>query len=436
MAWRDDLLTASWRGVPFFVTSAKTSLGRRAEVHEYPAREDAYAEDLGRSARRYEIEGFVLGGDYVAQRQRLETALEAVGPGVLVHPYYGTITAQLVDAATITESDTEGGLARLSMTFTPAGEARPLTVLVSRDTSAELLDLTDELDEAMATDASAVMAILTEALSVYTAVVSAIDSVSFALMSAIGTVRGMIARVETVVATIARLSDQISELAALPGDLIRAVQSAIDDVMASIGAIGDALSDALGLVDDAREAARESLPAAASPLDDVSRAEALITVDRRLAAALTAWEPVVGTTVTRTAMRANQDALRRCILAARATSLVRAVVSGLEIDDQQQAEAIRSRVLSILSELLSETDLTDEASALVMDLKRSWIAAMLSVTSSAPDVRVVTPRVTVPALLLAYEELGDAARELEICRRNDIAHPGFVPALPVELLDG
>jgi prophage DNA circulation protein len=436
MAWRDDLLTASWRGVPFFVTAAKTSLGRRADVHEYPAREDAYVEDLGRLARRYVIDGFVIGPDYLTQRQDLEAALEEVGPGELVHPYCGTITAQLVGEATITESDSEGGLARVSMTFAPAGAARSLTVLVEENTAAALEEIADALDAAMVEDASAVMAILTEALRVYEAIVSAIDSVSFALMSAIGTVRGMIARVETVVATVGRLSDQIAELAALPGDLIGAVQDAIDDVMSAVGAIGEALADALGTSDDARASVRETLPAAASPLDDVSRADALVTVDRRLAAVLASWAPVTGTTVTRTAMRANQEALRRGILAARASSLVRAVAGGLQIADVAQADALRARVLEILSELQAETGLSDEASALVLDMRRAWIAAMRDVTSDAPSVRVVTPRVTVPSLLVAYEELGDAGRDLEVCRRNDIPHPGFVQgAAPVEIVD-
>ena len=52
-------LTASFRGVPFFVESSDISAGRRTVTHQYPQRDEPFTEDLGRAAREYELSAFV-----------------------------------------------------------------------------------------------------------------------------------------------------------------------------------------------------------------------------------------------------------------------------------------------------------------------------------------------------------------------------------------
>ena len=48
----EQLQKASFRGVPFEVTSASLTAGRRTVVHEYPQRDKPYVEDLGRASRK------------------------------------------------------------------------------------------------------------------------------------------------------------------------------------------------------------------------------------------------------------------------------------------------------------------------------------------------------------------------------------------------
>ncbi|MFX9939048.1 DNA circularization N-terminal domain-containing protein, partial [Acinetobacter baumannii] len=66
MTWRDQLRPASFRGVPFHVTQATGTFGRRSVTHEYPFRDLPYVEDLGRRARTLRIEALLLGEDYMA----------------------------------------------------------------------------------------------------------------------------------------------------------------------------------------------------------------------------------------------------------------------------------------------------------------------------------------------------------------------------------
>lgn len=137
MTWRNQLLSASFRGVAFKYRDAESSGGRRLVVHEYPTRDEPDTEDLGRKAREFTIEAYVLGDDYIAHRDRLVSALEEAGPGSLVHPYRGQISVVVRDFR-FTESTREGGLARFSISFVEAGKAFAPQILT--DTSLRLKD--------------------------------------------------------------------------------------------------------------------------------------------------------------------------------------------------------------------------------------------------------------------------------------------------------
>lgn len=84
-------LQASFRGAAFAVEEDAGAVGRRGRTHEYPFRDTPYDEDLGRRARRYAFKAFVIGDDADAQRDALIAAIEAKGPGQLVHPSLGRI---------------------------------------------------------------------------------------------------------------------------------------------------------------------------------------------------------------------------------------------------------------------------------------------------------------------------------------------------------
>ena len=116
MSWRDNLRPASFRGVPFFVEGADQQGGRRQAVHEFPQRDDVFVEDLGLRPHEFRIDGYVLGADYMAARDALIQAANEAGPGTLVHPYRGSLTVSCLDW-TMRESDREGGIAWVTLTF-------------------------------------------------------------------------------------------------------------------------------------------------------------------------------------------------------------------------------------------------------------------------------------------------------------------------------
>src|SRR6187549_894076 len=120
MSWRDDLtkveingrrmIAGSFRGAVFFVEDHTQTGGRRLVRDELPYADDPYVDDLGRKARDFGVRCYLIGDGYVAQRDALLDALEAQGPGTLVHPYRGVRTCA-VDAYTLNETRDDGGLA-------------------------------------------------------------------------------------------------------------------------------------------------------------------------------------------------------------------------------------------------------------------------------------------------------------------------------------
>lgn len=94
MAWKDNLLDASFRGAGFEVLRTRDKGERALVEHEYPYRPGAEVEDMGRKARRINLTAVFNGPQYEAGLARLVAALEESGPGELVHPVFGSVTVR------------------------------------------------------------------------------------------------------------------------------------------------------------------------------------------------------------------------------------------------------------------------------------------------------------------------------------------------------
>lgn len=121
MSWQDELRPASWRGVPFEVWHTDTQVGRRVAPHEYPFRDTAWVEDLGRGMRRLSVIGFLVGDDCLDQQERMVEAAELEGPGELVHPTLGLRQVSLVNLAAGSRHDL-GRVVELAFQFLEAGD--------------------------------------------------------------------------------------------------------------------------------------------------------------------------------------------------------------------------------------------------------------------------------------------------------------------------
>ncbi|EPB4200779.1 DNA circularization protein [Yersinia enterocolitica] len=114
--WSEHLHPASFRGIPFAVMTAEGVFGRRQAIHEYPYRDTAWIEDLGRATRRLTIRGFLIQSsglytapDVMTQRDSLIAACEMPDTGTLVHPTLGEMTVSIPESGLRLNEGAESG---------------------------------------------------------------------------------------------------------------------------------------------------------------------------------------------------------------------------------------------------------------------------------------------------------------------------------------
>jgi prophage DNA circulation protein len=159
-AWRKDLVPANFDNCYFHVEASSLGGGRRMVTHEFPKRDLPYSEDMGRRASEYSVRGYCIqfvmnsppssvapglsmlwSRDYRLARNRLQTRLDAGGPGTLWLP---TLAPQVVVCPRyrLTEEDRFGGYAAFDMQFVEygAGMQQP-----QQSTKAQLIAAANDL---------------------------------------------------------------------------------------------------------------------------------------------------------------------------------------------------------------------------------------------------------------------------------------------------
>lgn len=116
MSWDENLLDASFRGVPLDVMADRVDTPRAIASQGLPYSDGQDSEDMGRDARAISLRLAVFGPDYEARLQATVAALEQGGPGELMHPVYGNITA-LVARHTIDHEASTPDYAEIAVTF-------------------------------------------------------------------------------------------------------------------------------------------------------------------------------------------------------------------------------------------------------------------------------------------------------------------------------
>lgn len=111
------LLTASFRGIEFFVPDTSSEVGRRVAEHYFAGIDQSAYDDEGLHAERISIDGLYVGADYISHGKALKDAFEQAGEGTLIHPWWGAINVLLVEPATIKWSAKELRVVRFSANF-------------------------------------------------------------------------------------------------------------------------------------------------------------------------------------------------------------------------------------------------------------------------------------------------------------------------------
>jgi len=146
--WRARLVPASFSGIQFHVEQQSRNSGRRVALHEYPKRNDPYAEDMGKQAIRYQISGYLIGPDYHTRKAALVSALESSSGSALIDPYIGRPLVCICERYSVTEVRDRGGYCTLDMTFVEVG--KPGNVSAATNSASAVKDAASSARDAAA----------------------------------------------------------------------------------------------------------------------------------------------------------------------------------------------------------------------------------------------------------------------------------------------
>lgn len=404
MSWRDKLQKGSFRGAPFLWQKADAEVGRRTARHDYPLRDDAYFEDMGKVPREFTLEVFVLGPDYMDDRDALIAALEEPGPGTLVHPTMGTLSVQLAGKARISELTDEGGMARFTLPFVLAGENKLPSSYV--DTASVVESKSDAVLSTISNEfeANAAVSIAKSSFSLAEEFINTCKSAT----AKIAAVKSEVAKVQ---ADLARMKASLNELISAPYELAQAIQGLIT----SVTLLAEDPLPALDLYKDFFDFGSDGYDKSYTTRMERQEADGQEAVTSLVQVSAIASAASAMAVMDLSGV-AYQDALAiRDLIIDKIDAVLEMPIKG------SVSEGGYNRPTSA-----AEYGISDDIYNALSELR---LAVFNDISERGADLaRIIsyTPETTLPALVIAYKLYGDISKTDEIVSRNRIPHPGFV----------
>lgn len=399
--WVNRYRQGSFRGVAFRLRGHQKEGGRRVQEHEFPQQNKSRTEDLGRKLGRFTLDLYVIGEDYFQNRDALEAALNRSGPGELIHPYLGSFEVQAGDYI-LTETTEEGRVARFTVKFSEAGDNFfPLEVV-----------------DSVASVAASANEMVSSANSAFVDIYDVVNTPAFVVQSAADAFTAVSNAIDKAVTLV---TDPVANLTFA----IRNFKAAIDDLIRKPGEMAALFSSLFADLLEEFQPTPETSSAILSQLKDVGNVVAVVP----------------GDTPSRNKERINSDAIvsltKDLAFASRAKAMAQILYPSAkeaieERDDlveqlELQAEVVANTVIEeeIVEGVISVSGGDDDLFQVNKDLQAALIQAVPQV-GLAEQVSV-TPKKTLPAVVIVYSLFGDIDKEQELIEQNEIEHPGFAP---------
>lgn len=419
----ENLRPASFRGVAFEVESHSESGGRRVELHEYPLRDTPYAEDLGKKAGKWQIEAFLVNGKsgYAERRDKLREALNASGPGTLIHPYLGELSVS-VDGYSLKETTREGGYCTFSISFVEAGQ--PVEPDVEKDTAANVLDKAEAAKEAATAGFLDEYMPLLEDLEGLAGKVPALLSEATAFL---GTPLSILSRAQSAASSVLALPDRLA--------------SRILGYLGTIRQLGGIATSGLKM---------NALTALLGKKSAGTASSWLVTSNGVIAGIVgeTSWPQAGGGSIGGGTPSPETPGVVASTVANRAeTPLIDLIAAGAVIEaaiesadadygTADDALASRDAVLEAIDEV-QRANCSDAVFTALSELAAAVNEDLTTRGAELPKLGSATLFMSMPALAASYRLYGDVGQADAIVARNRIRHPGRVPGgVPLEVIRG
>ena len=419
----ENLRPASFRGVAFEVESHSESGGRRVELHEYPLRDTPYAEDLGKKAGKWQIAAFLVNGKsgYAERRDKLREALNASGPGTLIHPYLGELSVS-VDGYSLKETTREGGYCTFSISFVEAGQ--PVEPDVEKDTAANVLDKAEVAKEAATAGFLDEYMPLLEDLEGLAGKVPALLSEATAFL---GTPLSILSRAQSAASSVLALPDRLA--------------SRILGYLGTIRQLGGIATSGLKM---------NALTALLGKKSAGTASSWLVTSNGVIAGIVgeTSWPQAGGGSIGGGTPSPETPGVVASTVANRAeTPLIDLIAAGAVIEaaiesadadygTADDALASRDAVIDAIDEV-QRANCSDAVFTALSELAVAVNEDLTTRGAELPKLGSATLFMSMPALAASYRLYGDVGQADAIVARNRIRHPGRVPGgVPLEVIRG
>lgn len=404
--WKKRLLPASFRGVPFFIESHEFSGGRKVVGHEPTDRDSTFSEDTGIKQKTYALDCHVIGDNYFFIRDALIKAMDNRDPGVLIHPYLG---AKDVRPASFSVSETisEGRIAKLSLQFVDAGEKSFPTAKIDAVTS-------------LLTSVASTVAIVQNAFQTAFKIASlpafAISSTRLAIEGFFTDLRNGIDNVRTNPEKKAEIIKKIDEAEA-------EVESLILNNASLASTVDSIVSDLAGVVEEPTD----------NDTIDISngRNEKLVIFDTVINFT-TNYINIIDNTPTRVSEKANNKALDELIVGIGIARIAEAA-SLVTYQTKDKALEIRESISSKIVEQLNIV--SDDTFQALKDLNAKVTEAIPNPNENLSTISTIKIPTEQNSILLAYDLFESKDFEKDIINRNGVRNPGFISG-DIEVLNG
>lgn len=381
MGWRDRYQQGSFRGIPFQIESGDDERSQRVIAHEFPARDKPFIENLGKKANRFTVEAFLVGDDYLEQRDSLQNACTQGGSGKLIHPYYGTLTVHC-DSIRARHDRNEMRMVRITMSFVEVGDLVPIVSVI--DTKAKVLLTASDVISAQKSDF--------ERLFDFT-------SLPYAKAQAV------LDQVNTEITSIGQARKLVAQAPAFARE-IQNIGGAVSILVGSASALADEIIFVLtfGFITTDNDA--DNVP------DAVQSFNELIPFFR-----------VSSETNPSSDASDSVDALISGIAIAQASHML----SLADFDSIDEAFELRNILFTAIDSLQETEGIDENLFNTLSDLRAQIEKDINSKSINLPSIVEITLPEATPAIVLSYRLYGDLAKEQGILTRNHIEHPGLVP---------
>jgi prophage DNA circulation protein len=389
--WRDSLKPASFRRVPFEVLSDNAAFGRRTVRHDYPERAEPYIEDMGKAAREFSIDAYVIGDDYAIKRDNLISACETKGAGVLVHPYYGRVTVTLVGPCKPKHSMSDGRMCVFSLSFVRAGKvAFPGTA-------------NDRFTRTVTAAGAAISTAISKFAVLWTIAGAANYAVDHArecvgrVSDAVSNIKAQARKMSAFAKKVGNLTAEVDLLMLAPADLAHSILD-----IASFDFGGGVLTNPYN-VPAKIEDFREVVQLFGYGADDVLP---------------------IGTSPSTLAMIQNQTALSQYVQVL-AVALAARVAADIEFTSYNEASETQATILD-KAESLMETTTDDALYQALQDMRAELVKNIEARSEGLARIVSHVPNQTVPSLRLSYDLYGSIDMESDLVARNRLRNPCMV----------